>query len=94
MPSPGTLLAATMSFPASRRAIGPIVTSDGGPLKPMQILGPGAELDVLTLRLLHSWGLDDRDTDDGGLVRSGQRGGEYDLLNRAGTPLSGQELQD
>ena len=31
---------------------------------------------------------------DGGLVRSGRRGGEDDLLNRGGAPLSGQELQD
>ena len=49
---------------------------------------------MLTLKLLTSWGLDVRDANDGGLVRSGRRGGEDDLLNRAGAPLSEQELQD
>ena len=38
--------------------------------------------------------LDVRNANDGGLVRSGRRGGEDDLLNRGGAPLSGQELQD
>ena len=50
--------------------------------------------DVLTLRLLTSWGLDVRDANDCGLVRSDRRGGEDDLLNRGGAPLSGQELYD
>ena len=34
-----------------------------------------------------------RDADDGGLVWSGRRGGEDDLLTRRGVPLSVKELQ-
>ena len=48
----------------------------------------GGCVDPEAPRLLRSYA---RDAHDGGLVR---RGGEDDLLNRGGAPLSGRELQD
>ena len=57
-------------------------------------MGPGAEPDVLTLRLLTSWGLDVRDANLLMMVALSGLAGEDDLLNRGGAPLSGQELYD